>query len=44
MNVGSMVNYRALIGRHEGNIKYMGIWIYYWENICSICPQAEYGW
>jgi hypothetical protein len=23
----SMVNYRALIGRHEDNMKYMGIWV-----------------
>jgi len=39
-----MVNYRALIGRHEDKIKYMGICVYCWRNICSLCLQADYGW
>jgi hypothetical protein len=40
----SLVNYRAVIGRHEDKIKYMGVCVYHWDNFCSICPQAEYGW
>lgn len=44
MHECSMVNYRALIGGHEDKIKYMGICVYCWENICSICPQTEYEW